>query len=83
MTGVSADAGKGLNYDLGDVPTRAGKRSIVGRPGMPHEIVGPVLLLGSRAGSFMDGANLTVDGGRAMVAGVNDGIRLPEDQYVN
>ncbi|WVO18206.1 hypothetical protein L204_105911 [Cryptococcus depauperatus] len=81
MTGKS-DAGEGLEYDLNEASFKAGKRSTIGRPGKPEEIVGPVLLLSSKAGGFFDGAMLTVDGGRLMGAGINDGIRLPEDTYV-
>jgi len=82
MTGTSAAAG-GHKYDINDGANKAAARSVVGRPGLPHEIVGPVLLLGSRAGSYMDGAMLTVDGGRALSAGINEGLRLPEHLYFN
>lgn len=81
MTGKN-DAGQGLEYDIGEIPTKAAKRSTVGRPGLPEEIVGPVLLLSSKAGGYFDGAMLTVDGGRLMGAGIHDGLRLPEDTYL-
>jgi len=36
---------------------------VVGRWGKPEDLVGPVLLLASNAGSFITGTTLTVDGG--------------------
>lgn len=36
---------------------------VVGRWGKPHDLIGPILLLASDAGSFMTGSTLTVDGG--------------------
>ncbi|WOO83794.1 Rhamnolipids biosynthesis 3-oxoacyl-[acyl-carrier-protein] reductase [Vanrija pseudolonga] len=82
MTGVSAASG-GLEYDIGETPAKAAARSVAGRPGLPHEIAGPALLLGSRAGSFMDGANLVVDGGRALGAGIHDGIKIADELLGN
>ncbi|KAK6903846.1 hypothetical protein I203_107354 [Kwoniella mangroviensis CBS 8507] len=60
---------------------KAALRSPLGRAGYKHEIVGPALLLASQAGGFMDNAVITVDGGRLMNAGINDGIRMLEETY--
>ncbi|RSH91994.1 hypothetical protein EHS25_009365 [Saitozyma podzolica] len=58
---------------------RAGLRNSLGRAGKPEEIVGPVLMLSTRGGGYCDGAVLTVDGGRLMAAGINDGVRMPDE----
>jgi NAD(P)-dependent dehydrogenase (short-subunit alcohol dehydrogenase family) len=42
---------------------RIGRNAPLGRIAEPREIVGPVLLLASDAGSFITGTVLTVDGG--------------------
>ncbi|KAK1921512.1 hypothetical protein DB88DRAFT_512787 [Papiliotrema laurentii] len=78
MTGKTAGS---YTYDMPDAPTKAALRSTMRRPGQPEEIVAPVLMLCSKGGMYTNNALLTVDGGRLMVAGVDDGIRLPDDHY--
>ncbi len=46
-----------------EVLDRIARTAPLGRIGEPREIVGPVLLLASDAGSFMTGTILTIDGG--------------------
>lgn len=84
------------------VKQKLNSSQMIGRPGRPEEIVGPCLMLSSKAGGYMNGGMLLVEGGRFMVsslnflcndsaiangycqgAGINDGLRMPEDTYVN
>ncbi|KAI9638260.1 uncharacterized protein MKK02DRAFT_42651 [Dioszegia hungarica] len=67
--------GSGMN----DMSTRASLRAPLKRGGEPQEIVGPILLLSSKAGGYMHGTHFTVDGGRLMAAGINDGIAQPAE----
>ncbi|ORY26775.1 putative short chain dehydrogenase/reductase [Naematelia encephala] len=76
MTGKNSG---GYHFDLAEPMRKAAARSTLGRPGKPEEIAGPVVMLASKSGMYMNNALIIIDGGRSMVASINDGIRLPED----
>ncbi|KAK1921507.1 hypothetical protein DB88DRAFT_498088 [Papiliotrema laurentii] len=56
-------------------------RTPLGRAGAKEDILGPCIMLCSRAGGFTTNAVISVDGGRSMNAGIDDGIRLPDEFY--
>ncbi|KAJ5733968.1 hypothetical protein N7493_002754 [Penicillium malachiteum] len=73
-----------LSHDtLNKFAVSAAKRCTAGRAGNAEEIVGPCLMLSSKAGGYMNGGHLLVDGGRAMGASINDGLHMPEDTYID
>ncbi|OAA63404.1 NAD(P)-binding domain protein [Niveomyces insectorum RCEF 264] len=68
---------------VNEMVRKAALRSPAGRCGEPAEIAGPCILLSSKAGQFINGGHLVLDGGRLMSGSINDGLRMPEDTYVN
>lgn len=68
---------------LNKYATKAANRSTAGRAGRPEEIVGPCLMLASKAGGYMNGGHILVEGGRFMGTSINDGLRMPEDSYID
>ena len=82
MTGVSAKPDLSDLIESNPHAATAGARCPAGRAGAETEIVGPCLILASAAGGYMNNARITVDGGRLMAAGSNDGVRMEDWTYV-
>lgn len=82
MTGVSSKPDLSDLIESNPQAAKAVARCPAGRAGVETEIVGPCLLLASPAGGYMNNARLTIDGGRLMAAGSNDGVRMEDWTYV-
>ncbi|KAH6857489.1 hypothetical protein B0T12DRAFT_463306 [Alternaria alternata] len=82
MTGVSAKPDLSDLIESNPQAAKAVARCPAGRAGAETEIVGPCLFLASAAGGYMNNARITVDGGRLMAAGSNDGVRMEDWTYV-
>lgn len=82
MTGVSSKPDLSDLIESNPQAAKAVARSPAGRAGSEQEIVGPCLLLASPAGGYMNNARITIDGGRLMAAGSNDGVRMEDWTYV-